>query len=79
MMKIQNTQGARVNRTASFKSLGIQRKAATAAIAVTLAGLGGTGLATPTNRLLETSPAYEAAAAGLRSAGSKLTSSIGHR
>ncbi len=38
---------------------------------MTLAGLGGTGLATPTNRLLETSPAYEEAATGLRSATAK--------
>ncbi|MGI9241069.1 MAG: hypothetical protein ACR2RV_09715, partial [Verrucomicrobiales bacterium] len=63
-MKKETTQGVRSDRTTSFSRFGIQRKAATAAVAVTLAGLGGTGMATPTNRLLETSPAYEAAAAG---------------
>ena len=70
-MKTKTTQGARLHRTASFRRFGVQRKAAMAAIAVTLAGLGGTGLATPTSRLLETSPAYEEAAAGLRSSASK--------
>ena len=70
-MKIKTTQGARPSRTGSFKRFGVQRKTAMAMIAVTLAGLGGTGLATPGNRLLETSPAYEEAAAGLRSATTK--------
>ena len=70
-MKTKTTQGARPSRTASFRKLGVQRKAAIASIVVTIAGLGGTGLATPSNRLLETSPAYEEAAAGLRSATAK--------
>ena len=70
-MKTKTTQGERFNRTASFKNLGVQRRAAIAAFALTLAGLGGTGMATPSNRLLETSPAYEEAAAGLRSSESR--------
>ncbi|MFT4547342.1 MAG: hypothetical protein ACI9UA_000732 [Pseudoalteromonas tetraodonis] len=66
-MKTKTTQGERLDRTASFKRFGVQRKTAMAVIAVTLAGLGGTCLANPSNRLLETSPAYEDAAVGLRS------------